>query len=192
MSSTIVRWGGFAGIVAAVLFVTSTVLAQTQAISQAYDSPSSYLNSSILLVAFVAAAVAIAGLHGLLRSEPRYGRLGAVGAWVALIGYVVVALHTVFGMVVGNGQAVIEVRIAAALAVTLGSALLGIMTLRTRKLPWWCGVLLIVAFPIGDLSEGIVRGGEGILLAALWLSVGIAILRVQPAPVAATEPAVRA
>ena len=50
------------------------------------------------------------------------------------------------------------------------------MTLRARILPWWCGMLLIIAFPLGDLSNAILEGGEGILLGILWGVVGYALL----------------
>ena len=50
------------------------------------------------------------------------------------------------------------------------------MTIRTRILPWWCGVLLIIAYPLGDLSNEVLTGSEGILLGMLWGAVGYALL----------------
>ena len=51
----------------------------------------------------------------------------------------------------------------------------------TRALPWWCGVLLIVAFPLGDVVNQMFRGSEGLLLALLWGTVGVALLaRARP------------
>src|SRR3712207_8136873 len=56
-------------------------------------------------------------------------------------------------------------------AVLVGSILLGVMTLRARLLPWWCGVLLIVGFPLGDILEGVVgTGSESIVLGIVWRS----------------------
>jgi len=52
------------------------------------------------------------------------------------------------------------------LAVLIGSILLGAMTIRARILPWWCGVLLIAGFPIGDILEMVVFvGSENIVFA---------------------------
>jgi len=52
------------------------------------------------------------------------------------------------------------------LAVLIGSILLGAMTIRARILPWWCGVLLIVGFPLGDILEMVVFvGSEAIVFA---------------------------
>jgi hypothetical protein len=73
----------------------------------------------------------------------------------------------------------LSVRLIGGVAVLIGSILLGVMTIRTRIVPWWCGVLLIVAFPLGDLSNAIVSGGEGILLGILWGSVGYALLSLR-------------
>ena len=48
----------------------------------------------------------------------------------------------------------------------IGSILLGAMTIRARILPWWCGVLLIVGFPLGDILEMVVFvGSEAIVFA---------------------------
>jgi hypothetical protein len=62
---------------------------------------------------------------------------------------------------------------------------LGIMTLRARVLPWWCGVLLIVAFPLGDIADAAVAGLEALLLALLWGSAGAALLRLRAGNTAA-------
>src|SRR3712207_9377675 len=62
-------------------------------------------------------------------------------------------------------------------AVLVGSILLGVMTLRARLLPWWCGVLLIVGFPLGDILEGVVgTGSESIVLGIVWGAIGYALL----------------
>ena len=51
------------------------------------------------------------------------------------------------------------------------------MTLHARVLPWWCGVLLIVGFPLGGvLDENVARGSEGIVFGIVWGLVGYALL----------------
>ena len=69
------------------------------------------------------------------------------------------------------------------MGVFIGSVLLGAMTLRAHVLPWWCGVLLIVGFPLGDVLDGIVaRGSEAIVLGILWGLVGYALLSSSRVP----------
>ena len=58
----------------------------------------------------------------------------------------------------------------------VGSVLLGVIILRARLMPWWCGVLLIVAFPLGDVANAIFSSAENLLLALLWGSVGVGLL----------------
>jgi hypothetical protein len=63
------------------------------------------------------------------------------------------------------------------LVVLVGSILLGAMTIRARILPWWCGVLLIVGFLIGDILEMVVVvGSENIVFAIVWGLIGSALL----------------
>ena len=63
--------------------------------------------------------------------------------------------------------------------------------LRARLLPWWCGVLLIVAFPLGHFANAIFGAAENLLLALLWGSVRVALLsrREGVADRVATQPA---
>ena len=63
------------------------------------------------------------------------------------------------------------------MAVLVGSILLGAMTIRARVLPWWCGALLIVGFPLGAvLEEAVAAGTENIVLAIVWGSIGYGLL----------------
>lgn len=186
MSSNRVKIGGWAGVVAAVLFVVTMIVMQVAPVDVVYDSPTDILHQIVLLAAFAATLVAIVGLDARQGPRPRYGRLGTIGTVCTLIGYGVVALIVLAGIVMGR-SVLTDIRIAAALAVVVGGILLGIATLRTRDLPWWCGVLLLVAFPLGDLTNALFAGSEGLLLAALWGSVGVALLRRADAPAAVAE-----
>jgi hypothetical protein len=176
MSSGIVRWGGWAGVVAAGMWVLSAILiflATPQRVS--FNSFSDYLLQIILLVAYVGTMVAIVGLHYVQSESGRYGRLGAAGSLIAFIGYAIVFVVVTVSILQG-GAALLSVRQVGAAAVLIGSILLGAITIRTRILPWWCGVLLIIAYPLGDLSNEVLRGSEGILLGILWGVVGYALL----------------
>ena len=125
-------------------------------------------------MAFALTLVAIAGLHGLQRG--RYGRLGAAGSSITFVGYALIVVVAAVTVRVG-GEALFAVRIVGALAILMGSVLLGAMTLRARVLPWWCGVLLIVGFPLGDILDGnVARGSESIVFGIVWGLVGYALL----------------
>src|SRR5215210_8542987 len=120
----------------------------------------------MLILAFTGTLVAIAGLHQLQRG--RYGRLGAAGSLITFIGYALIVMVTAVSTLAG-GEALHSVRLIAGLAVLVGSILLGAMTLRARILPWWCGVLLIVGFPLGDVVDMVVgMGSEAIVFGIRW------------------------
>jgi hypothetical protein len=181
MSLNQVKRGGLAGVLAAALFLLTTILSRIAPVETAFQSPTDYLQQVVMVLAFAATIGAVLGLHALQRAHPRYGRVGAVGSILTILAYGTVLL-VVVGIVLG-GRSITEVRIAGALTVLVGSALLGVATLRARLVPWWCGVLLIVAFPIGDVLDGVFAGGEGIMLALLWGSVGLALLTRTGSPV---------
>ena len=101
--SSKVKWGGIAGLVAAVLLIISGVLNQMSPVQRTYDSTANYLYLGV-----------------------------TVAAYIAVIG--------TFGMA------------------------------------GWAGVLLIVAFPLGDVANAIFSSAENLLLALLWGSMGVALL----------------
>jgi len=176
MSSNVVRWGGVAGVVAAGMWVLSFILIQLTSLPSVFESFSDYLIEVVLLVGYAGTMGAIVGLHALQSQSGHYGILGAGGSLLAFIGYAIVFVATT-GSILEGGQALLTVRLTGGIAVLVGSVLLGAITLYARVVPWWCSVLLIVAFPLGDFSHAIVRGGEGVLLGLLWGSVAYALLR---------------
>jgi hypothetical protein len=189
MSSRI-KWGGIAGIVAAALFIVSAILEQLSPLQRIYDSVASYLYLGVVVAAYIAVIIAVLGIHALHSGRPRYGRLGTTGTVLTIAGYLIMIVVRMISMVAGR-ESLGNVRIGAGLAVLIGSVLLGVIILRARILPWWCGVLLIVAFPLGDVANGIFRAAENLLLALLWGSVGVALLarREGVAEPAVTQPA---
>jgi hypothetical protein len=145
--------------------------------SGTFDSSSDYLIEIIFVVALAGTLTAIAGLHAL--QSGRYGRLGAAGSLITFIGYTLILVVVTATILVG-GEALYAVRLIGALAILIGSVLLGAMTLRAQVLPWWCGVLLIVGFPLGDvLDNSVASGSEGIVFGILWGLVGYALLSLR-------------
>jgi len=185
-----IKWGGIAGIAAAALFIVSAILEQVSPLQRIYDSVASYLYLGVVVAAYIAVIVALLGIHALHSGRPRYGRLGTIGAVLTIAGYLIMIVVRMISMVAGR-ESLGNVRIGAGLAVLIGSVLLGVIILRARILPWWCGVLLIVAFPLGDVANAIFSAAENLLLALLWGSVGVALLarREGIAEPAVTQPA---
>jgi hypothetical protein len=189
MSSRI-KWGGIAGIAAAALFIMSAILDQLSPLQRIYDSAASYLYLSVVVVAYIAVIIAVLGIHALHSGRPGYGRLGTTGTVLTIAGYLIMTVVRMISMAAGR-ESLGNVRIGAGLVVLIGSVLLGVIILRARILPWWCGVLLIVAFPLGDVANAIFSAAENLLLALLWGSVGVALLarREGAAEPAGTQPA---
>jgi hypothetical protein len=185
-----IKWGGIAGIAAAALFIVSAILEQLSPLQRIYDSVASYLYLGVVVAAYIAVIVAVLGIHALHSGRPRYGRLGTTGTVLTIAGYLIMIVVRMISMVAGR-ESLGNVRIGAGLAVLIGSVLLGVIILRARILPWWCGVLLIVAFPLGDVANAIFSAAENLLLALLWGSVGVALLarREGVAEPAVTQPA---
>jgi hypothetical protein len=150
MSSDMVRWGGLASVAAGVMFMLSGILTLIAPPQRVLGSFSDYMIEVVIVAAFALTLVAIAGLHA-LQSE-RYRLLGAAGALLTFVGYAIV-LVTVHVTTLAGGEPIFSVRLVGALLVLVGSILLGAMTLYARVLPWWCGVLLFVGFPLGAFLE---------------------------------------
>ena len=169
--SSKVRWGGIAGVAAAALLIISAILKQ---MSPGSGAGNVYLDV-VVLAAYTAVIVAVLGIHALHSGTPRYGRLGTIGAALTMAGYAIVTVTTVISMVQGQ-RSLLPVRLTGAGLVLVGSALLGVIIIRARLLPWWCGVLLIVTFPLGHFANAIFSSAENLLMALLWGSVGVALL----------------
>jgi hypothetical protein len=185
-----IKWGGIAGIAAAALFIVSAILEQLSPLQRIYDSVASYLYLGVVVAAYIAVIISVLGIHALHSGRPRYGRLGTTGTVLTIAGYLIMIVVRMISMAAGR-ESLGNVRIGAGLAVLIGSVLLGVIILRARILPWWCGVLLIVAFPLGDVANAIFSAAENLLLALLWGSVGVALLarREGVAEPAVTQPA---
>jgi hypothetical protein len=159
---------------AAVLLIMSAIIDQ---MSPGAAGSNLYLNV-IALAAYLAVIVTVLGIHALHSGTPRYGRLGTTGAALTIAGYAIIAVVTVISMVQGQ-RSLLPVRLTGAGLVLVGSALLGVIIIRARLLPWWCGVLLIVTFPLGHFANSVFSSAENLLMALLWTSMGVALLRRQ-------------
>ena len=190
MASSVVKWGGAAGLVSAGLLILSAVVNQITPGEGLVDSPAEYLYRAVVVLAYIGVIIAVLGIHSLHRANSRYGWAGAVGSVITIAGYAIIAVITMISMI-QDFEYLLTIRLAAAGLVLIGSLLLGVMIIRARLLPWWCGVLLIVAFPLGDVANAIFSSAENLLLALLWGSVGVGLLtrREGAAEAVASQPA---
>jgi uncharacterized membrane protein YvlD (DUF360 family) len=172
------RVAGLTGVLAGAMFVLSTIIGSASGHRRGvFESSGDYLFQIVLAAAFALTLVAIEGLHSLQRSSSRYGRIGAAGALITFIGYALIVVVTALALMIAEGS-LQSIRLIGAAAVLLGSILLGVMTIRARVLPWWCGVLLIVALPLGDISDMVVGvGSEGVVFGMVWGLLGYAMLQ---------------
>jgi hypothetical protein len=173
-----VRWGGLAGVVAGVMFLVSGILYFIVAPplpTRPLGSFGDYLYEVVVAVAFVQVLVTIAGLHAAQRQSGRYGILGTAGFLLTFVGYALVLVIAHLIRLVG-GEPILSLRPVGGLLVLVGSILLGAMTLYARVLPWWCGVVLIVGFPLGAFLETVRSGIENIVFAIVWGLIGYALL----------------
>ena len=143
-----------------------------------FDSFSDYLIEVLFVLALAWTLIVIAGLHALQRG--RYGRLGTAGSLTAFVGYVLLLIMAAATTLAGR-EVLGSIFLVAFLATLVGLVLLGATTLRARMLPQWCGVLLIVGFPLSVVLDVAANAG-GILLGVVWALVGYALLSSGGAP----------
>jgi hypothetical protein len=178
-SSNLVRWGGIAAVVAGLVWIVLVLFSPRDASDVLFFSGS--WGKVIFIVALLSQVTGIAGLYVLQRG--RHGRFGAVGALVAFVGFAIELIFVVVvSLGVGEGGGMVSLVLALLLALGVivsfvGLALLGITILRTRTLPSWFGVLLIVGLPAAVILA-IVLGAlaSWVAYGVFWLLVGYVLL----------------
>jgi hypothetical protein len=109
------------------------------------DSFGDYFVKVILVVALALTLGAIVGLDAL--QSGRYGPLGTASSSSTFLGYSLIVIETIVTVLTGS-ESLYSVRLIGGAAVLIDSILVGAMTLLTWVPPWWCGVLIIVGFPL--------------------------------------------
>src|SRR3954451_15515952 len=195
--SSLIRWGGQAGLAAGVLIILSSVLLvvltpSTDFVKQA-ASPAFVPLQTLALAGTILMLLALVALH--LYQARATGVLGIVGFLTAFVGtalnvggiftsYVATALATAApDLLEGDPPAPLnQAFIAMSLIFGAGLILFGIATLLAGQLPRWAAVLLIVGgaislvemplnlpFPIAEVLVGLALIWLGY---ALWSTVG--------------------
>lgn len=170
-SAELVRWGALGAFVAGVAWIVSGLI--SLAISgQGTEIPGSfsyYLLETMFCVASVGMMGALVGLHA--RQVPSYGALGAMGFYAAITGTALMLVSTVATILVGR-EVLDWLFVLGFLGASVGLVLLGAATLRAGILPWWCGVLLIVAVLGIPVYFALGNYGGAISYGLLWLALG--------------------
>src|SRR5215211_8458311 len=174
-SLDLVRLGALGAILAGVAWIASSLLAAVVASGRSPEVPGfASLDEALYIVAVAGTMGGIVGLHA--RQTPNYGRLGTAGFLATFTGTAILLVSLVLTFLVGGlfGATFLDPVLGAGLwCVLVGFVLMGAATLRLEALPRWCGVALIVGFPLaitlGDY-------GGGIVLGLLWLAVSYTLL----------------
>ncbi len=165
-SSDLIRWGGIAAMAGGVVWVISGILAIVYQGEHAPGTFADYLVEGTFAVGLVLTVVGMVGLHALQKES--YGRIGRAGFYTV----VVASLGQVLGTVVllaGSAALAWLVFPVGVLAVLVGFVLYGAATLQARVLPRWCGVGLIVGWPVA-IALGLYGGN--IVFGLFWLALG--------------------
>ena len=148
--------------------------------------------TSLLLALAAAMMVASgAGLLLLIRRRGRLGRTGVVGATACGFGVAVLAVATgLQGFIYHGDFALMPVFVGpGVIALAVGVALVGWTVLRSRVLPSWAGVSLLVG---GALLLGANEQTDAVLLAVpfgvAWLAIGVVLMlrRTEATPAASS------
>ena len=188
-SSNLIRKGGLAGIVGGMAWALSGVFAFAFPGEGAGPpgSASAYLVESAHAVAEAGMLVWLLGLRDL--RAPAHGRLARVGLVAAFAGTALLFALTVLTpvqMLLAYALGVIDPRTGGTLVTLLftsglfagwlvGYTVLGIAAFRARALPRWCGLSLVAQFPLLVFLMSF-YGAGGVVLGAVWISLGYALL----------------
>lgn len=167
-SSALIRWGGLAAMLGGVVWLVDNLLFLA--------FPQATWTNAVVIVATLLVLVGLVGFHAL--QGKNYGRIGRAGFWTVVIA----SLARILSLIVFLAGSNVLVWLAypvAALGMLVGFVLYGAATLQARMLPRWCGVTLIIAFPVSFLFGKY----SGIPFGIVWLALGY-VLRSQRAQAA--------
>jgi hypothetical protein len=186
-SRSLIRVGAVAAIFAGVFIAGHPIPTIFDGNPMDLNSLADYLMESIFGAGYVALLIlflALTRLHTVRRVQS-YGRLGRVGVYMALVGTVLVILKQSLVIVLGAAfgvQAVMDILvvifglyIVGSSLVGLGQVLLGVAVLRSRVLPLWFGLALIIvplALFVVPFISGTLAGYEPYVEGLFWIAIG--------------------
>ena len=173
--TSLTRLGGLAAMVGGVAWVTLWLLGDWLVIHLPLGPIERPIQSgsiqgpvmNLLVVGAMAAIIAIAVLHA--SQSQRYRSLAMLATLTATVGLVMYLVGwLVFERTVPIAVAATLITVGLLLA-SVGIVGLGIVTIRARVLPWWCGAALIVGSPLFAFLWP--------LIGVPWVLAGYAIFR---------------
>lgn len=156
-SSALIRWGGLAAMLGGVAWLVDNLLFLA--------FPQAAWTNAVVIVATLLVLAGLVGFHAL--QEKNYGRIGRAGFWTVIIA----SLARILSLKVflsGSNALIWLAYPVAALGMLVGFVLYGAATLQARVLPRWCGVVLIIAFPVSFLFGKY----SGVPFGIVWLALG--------------------
>src|SRR5215203_2718761 len=177
-TAILIRWGALAALASGALWIAGGILH----LAYPQDPPGmlgyflNYLGTAVFSAAYLGMLGGLAGLHA--RQMDSYGRLGRAGFLVAFVGaalaFVGQATSGIFPQNGTLGWLFSDPGFgfqAGVILTSLGLLLMGIATMRTGLLPWWCGfglINLVIFLALGAYGGFVVAG-------LIWLALGYAL-----------------
>jgi hypothetical protein len=168
---TTTRNGAIAGIAAGLGYVLQAVMGLIKPQTEVFSGTSDYVLEIVFIIALLATLFALMGLHTF--AQARYGRAGMTGFWLTLAGTFLILVSAAATLAAAQNSLGIAFLIGLFLSFA-GYVLLGIAALRSKAMPLWSGLALIVGFPLSVLLNAF---GGGILYGLAWLGVGYYLLK---------------
>jgi hypothetical protein len=168
---TSTRNGAIAGMVAGIGYLVQAVMGLSKPQAEVFSGTSDYVLEVVFIIALLANIFALMGLHTF--AQTRYGKSGATGFWLALAGTFLILVSASATLAAGQNFLGILFLIGLFLSF-LGYVLLGVSTLRSKVLPTWAGLALLLGFPLSVLLNTF---GGGILYGLAWLGVGYYLIK---------------
>jgi hypothetical protein len=168
---TSTRNGAIAGIVAGVGYFVQAVMGLIKPQTEVFSGTSDYVLEVVFIIALLATIFALMGVHTF--AQARYGKAGTAGFWLALAGTFLILVSAAATLAAGQNSLGILFFIGLFFSF-LGYVLLGVSTLRSKVLPTWAGLALVLGFPLSVLLN---TSGGGILYGLAWLGVGYYLMK---------------
>ena len=193
MSSNLIRWGGAAAILGGILWIVPAIITAFKPRGCIGPDECDVMTmrdtsdvAPFLLLALLLTAVGLAGMTIRAWNTGHFGRLAKAGVALYVVGVALFILGTVLTAI---SEAFWVLMLPAGLALITGLVLTGIAVFKTRVLPRWVAVLLIVG-SLGML--GFNDQNAEVLMAIpfglAWIAVGYALWSDRGSPVRWTTP----
>ena len=197
-SSALIRWGGLAAMLGGTLWTIATVAHASKPrgciAAECASRPMRESGALDGILTLLSVLLFAAGLVALVRSAGRFGRTGKAGAVIGAGGAAVLVIATLIQATFFGGDFPLMPYfvVPGLLAAVVGFLLAGIAILRSRVLPRWVAVLVIVgALAMLGANEQTARVLLMIPFGVAWVAVGCVLWTGAGAPAGRSAARVR-